>query len=109
MVSLGHVVTHWDPDSRSVINVTLDGHVFKNGIVVRQILVVGNTVYSTTFGEGNNSNQFYAYLNGTFGPGGFTYSDNAMSQYLSRLPGFLNNSTTVFGTVSTYIGTAPLQ
>ncbi len=51
---LGHVYTHWDPISRSVINRTAEDHRYKWGYVVRQAASVARSVHVTTLGEGIN-------------------------------------------------------
>jgi hypothetical protein len=99
-VPIGHVTSQWDEGSQSVINTTEPDHEFKAGIVIRQLSLVGNTIYMTTFGEGNSTDGVHAFLNGNLGPGGFVSMDDQLSADLAAQPGFVGYATGVGGTAS---------
>ncbi len=59
----GHVLTHIEDGTHSIINVTEPDHRFHDGLVQRRIVVEGDKVVLRTFGIGNNSSDFRAWAN----------------------------------------------
>ncbi len=92
-IRLGPILTHWDPESRSVINETTPKHEMRNGFVIRQVARVERNLFVTTFGEGVNSTAPRAYLNGTLGPMPFHGMDVAINRKLAaaKAKGFLES------------------
>ncbi len=86
-VPLGWILTQWDPTSRSVVNTTAI-HLMARGFVVRQVAMVGLSLFVTTFGEGNNFTHQFAWMNGSFGGGGFKDLDVRISRGVSGEKGF---------------------
>lgn len=91
----GWVHSNWDPISRSVVNETLEAHLFRKGFVARQVSMVGCNVYVTTFGEGINDDEARAWANGTYGPSGFSGLDTVVSLNIMGCDGFLKTSPAV--------------
>ena len=94
MIAVGHVFSHWDTESRSVINETDIDHVLYNGFIARQVAQVDRSIFVSTYGEGVNEKMVgggavSAWANGTFGPGIFKPLDMTVSRQLSSLDGFL--------------------
>ncbi len=100
---LGHISTHWDDESRSIINETQPDHEFRDGFVVRQIALVGSNSYATTFGEGVNIGWWHAWANGTFGLSGFSSMNDALFRSMKGQPGFLDSELSIpRGAISGY-------
>lgn len=100
---LGPILTHWDLESRSVINETTPKHEMRAGFVVRQVARVDRNVYVTTFGEGVNTTDVRAYANGTLGPMPFFGMDVAVNKGLAKTTGFLSSALPgVSGSASAY-------
>lgn len=59
----GRVQTSVDPESNSVIHHTVQGHMFHDGYLQRQIVVENGKVYVRTSGEGNNMGPQFAAAN----------------------------------------------
>ncbi len=59
----GHVLTHIEDSTHSIINVTEPDHRLHDGLVQRRIVVEGDKVVLRTFGIGNNSSDFRASAN----------------------------------------------
>ena len=90
-IGVGHVLTHWDLASRSIVNDTQPDHELYNGFVARQVAVVNRDIFVSTLGEGVNEHIAggvpSAWANGTFGPGVFWPMDRDSSDRLSQHPG----------------------
>ncbi|MDP1753296.1 MAG: hypothetical protein Q8L22_27915, partial [Reyranella sp.] len=56
----GHVLTHVEEGTHSIINVTEPDHHLHDGLVQRRIVVEGDKVILRTFGIGNNSSWLHA-------------------------------------------------
>jgi hypothetical protein len=56
----GHVLTHVEEDTHSIINVTEPDHHLHDGLVQRRVVVEGDKVVLRTFGIGNNSSWLHA-------------------------------------------------
>ncbi len=50
----GDVITHISPDGMTIVNRTLEGHVFHDGTITRQLSQVDGNWYIATTGVGNN-------------------------------------------------------
>jgi hypothetical protein len=86
----GEVDVRLEPGTRTLINKTRIGHVFHDGIVQRQIVVEGDTVYVRHYGVGNNPSPPSAILNNTAAPTIFRESIEQMRSALRppvELPG----------------------
>ncbi len=59
----GHVRSYVEEDTHSIINVTESDHDLHDGLVQRRVVVEGDKVVLRTFGIGNNSSEFKAWLN----------------------------------------------
>ena len=59
----GHVRTHVEDDTKSIINVTEADHFLRDGLVQRRIVVEGDKVVLRTFGIGNNVVGYKAMAN----------------------------------------------
>ncbi len=59
----GHIRTYVEAGTHSIINVTENDHVFRDGLVQRRIVVEGDKVVLKTFGIGNNVSEFKATAN----------------------------------------------
>ena len=59
----GHVRTHVEDDTKSIINVTEADHFLRDGLVQRRIVVEGDKVVLRTFGVGNNVAGYRAIAN----------------------------------------------
>ena len=77
-VKSGYVDVYLEPETRTLVNRTLPGHVFHDGIVQRQIIKEGNTVYVRHYGVGNNSSGTTAATNTNLGPRAFLESIERM-------------------------------
>ena len=92
VIPLGHINTHWDDDSRSVINETQPNHQMRDGFVVRQIARVGRNLFVSTYGEGDNTDPARAYVNGTIGTDGFRTMDQHVYGDMRHQGGFLGSA-----------------
>ena len=103
IIPLGHINTHWDDSSRSVINETQPDHQMHDGFVVRQIAQVEQNLFVSTYGEGDNTDPGRAYLNGTIGTDGFRDLDQRIYRDMRQQTGFLNSPLSrPLGTQSAY-------
>jgi hypothetical protein len=89
-VKAGQVTVFLEPETKTLINRTLPGHIFHDGIVQRQIVTEGNTVYVRHYGVGDNSSWNTASVNTNMGPPVFRESIQHMRNTLrppAGLPG----------------------
>ena len=81
----GDVITHVSPDGLTIVNRTLEGHVFHDGMITRQLSQVDGNWYVTTTGVGNNERYLVlsadrmASINSSEGTDMFTYIDGLMA------------------------------
>ena len=63
----GHVQTWLEPSSRSIVNVTQPDHFLHAGMVLRQIVREGDSIYVRTIGIGINDSEWKKHFNEQFG------------------------------------------
>lgn len=83
------VMTYVDRNNQSVINYTIDGHLFYPGRIIRQVVKFCNKVYVITIGEGKNSRFLFpehlTNVNQNTGPLIFNMVDNRLKLEFERI------------------------
>jgi hypothetical protein len=71
---IGSVETFIEPNTNTVINYTLDGHLFDTGVVGLTIYEVGGNTILSIYGCGQNTGQFLAAINANVGASGTAFA-----------------------------------